>query len=801
MTEYICNQCGISFKADPASNGIVRCTACNAVLNANELSVPLPPGTRVGGYELIRHLATGGTGSVYVAEQLTMERKVALKILHNDLLQENDIRRFLEEAVTTAKFQHPGIITVIDAGQSPEGYYFLAMQYAEGVPIDTLLQRGRIFAEDEALMIIIQVAEALQCIWDKFQILHKDIKPGNMMLGPENKTMLLDLGIAQEYGASVLDDGDIQGSPHYMSPEQARGETLDWSSDLYSLGATLYHMLTGVVPYERQTAEEILLAHNNAPFPEPEKRAPNVYVSEQMCNLLRRMMAKTPSERFSSWGEFITTSKALLVEFWKLNGNAAVTGKQKQDFLAHHQEQISSGTKKEKILTSRNFYVYVTGIILLLAALAGSLIMYCAARKNTANAQACLEPIRKLLSEKEPDVGKLEEYFKLTEKYFHRFGVLPSVRSEFAGNKEKVKVFKDLQQKEKLSLSSLETFVSARNKEAAAHIAKASALYKEKDFKKALQKLNQAQTALSQTYPKFKKTKFALHANREKSDALRKTVRKSQGKLSALRRQIMVTAKEQSAVKTKIAAEPGKNTEQLITPAEKERRRKEKIKSLQQNFRKQITAEQNRIRLTLLTLPATERFAEDELLSGATLLNRKEPELAMLQQNFRFWLNNMKWIRSKAATLWTAFYDSHRKYENYQINVGKKVMKIGTILRDTIVLYSGAEPNVKLTFRKMNRNEWHKFIKYVAEKEGMKDCIPGFFLLTADFAAVRETGSADPQVQKELAAIEQTYFRFLTGVKFKGIDTKPQLNPEQILERYGKDPSFTPYRNRIGKSK
>ena len=128
-------------------------------------------------------------------------------------------------------------------------------------------------------------------------------------------------------------------------------------------------------------------------------------------------------------------------------------------------------------------------------------------------------------------------------------------------------------------------------------------------------------------------------------------------------------------------------------------------------------------------------------------------------------------------------------------------MKIGTILRDTIVLYSGAEPNVKLTFRKINRNEWHKFIKYVAEKEGMKDCIPGFFLLTADFAAVRETGSADPQVQKELAAIEQTYFRFLTGVKFKGIDTKPQLNPEQILERYGKDPSFTPYRNRIGKSK
>ena len=89
------------------------------------------------------------------------------------------------------------------------------------------------------------------------------------------------------------------------------------------------------------------------------------------------------------------------------------------------------------MLTSRNFYVYVTGIILLLAALAGSLIMYCAARKNTANAQACLEPIRKLLSEKEPDVGKLEEYFKLTEKYFHRFGVLPSVRSEFAGNKEK----------------------------------------------------------------------------------------------------------------------------------------------------------------------------------------------------------------------------------------------------------------------------------------------------------------------------------------------------------------------------
>ena len=128
MPEYICNSCGIAFEAEPDQNGQIVCTHCKTAMAEKSASRPLPAGTRVGGYEIIRHIAAGGTGSVYQAEQIAMERTVALKILNPDQISRETADRFLEEARNTAKFENPHVVSVIDTGISPEGHYYIAMQ-------------------------------------------------------------------------------------------------------------------------------------------------------------------------------------------------------------------------------------------------------------------------------------------------------------------------------------------------------------------------------------------------------------------------------------------------------------------------------------------------------------------------------------------------------------------------------------------------------------------------------------------------------------------------------------------------
>ena len=412
MPEFICDHCGASFQAEPNENGTVVCSTCGGALSAESANMPLPAGTKVAGFEIIRYLASGGVGNVYVAEQLSMERSVALKILNPNLIDEINAKRFLEEARNTAKFQNPHVVSVIDAGVSEEGLYYIAMQYVEGETLEALLERGRTFTEDEALMTAITVAEALKTIWNKAQMFHKDIKPGNIMLTPDNDPMILDMGIAQSRGASVLINGQVEGSPYYMSPEQARGDVLSWSTDLYSLGTTVYQMVTGVFPYDAPTVEGILLKHNSAPFPEPETRSPNVYVSPQLTALLRRMMGKTPAERFASWEEFIDAARHILTCYWELNGSPVSKTRRhmildRTSLLGHAPRLLFRPTSSRDLRPlPRSVSAFFGMIIFLLAAaLTGGTFLYLAAKKNSSNASAYLHPVRKMLSAARPGCG------------------------------------------------------------------------------------------------------------------------------------------------------------------------------------------------------------------------------------------------------------------------------------------------------------------------------------------------------------------------------------------------------------
>ena len=190
------------------------------VVDVVENSNDLPIGTELQGYRIIQKLGSGGMGTVYLADQKSMQRRVALKILNQSVTKDAaSVEQFLNEIRNTGQIHHPNIVIAFDAG-CENGVYFFAMQYIKGDTLDHILQVKGSINEVTALEITLQIAGALSHVWNKYKMFHRDIKPGNIMYDPdENKAMLMDLGIAQELGEGGGDEECVEGSPFYMSPE------------------------------------------------------------------------------------------------------------------------------------------------------------------------------------------------------------------------------------------------------------------------------------------------------------------------------------------------------------------------------------------------------------------------------------------------------------------------------------------------------------------------------------------------------------------------------------------------------
>ncbi len=266
----------------------------------------ISPGIIVAGYEIVRRLGAGGMGEVWLAKQTAMDRKVALKILSPALTSNKEfVDRFLKEVKNAAKLEHQNIVTAYDAGCDGSIYY-LAMSFVDGALLDDLLKIDKRIPEKEALRIARGVADALCYAWNEYKILHRDIKPANIMLDSRKNPKLMDMGISKSMSEDkgLTMTGMIVGTPYYMSPEQAKAEPgIDCRADIYSLGATLYHLVTGTVPYEAQTAMAILMKHMTDPFPPPKEKNPEV--SDGCSALLEIMMAKMPADRQTSWEDVI----------------------------------------------------------------------------------------------------------------------------------------------------------------------------------------------------------------------------------------------------------------------------------------------------------------------------------------------------------------------------------------------------------------------------------------------------------------------------------------------------------------
>ena len=219
---------------------------------------------QIPGYQILSKLGAGAMATVYKARQISLDRIVAIKVLPERMSDNPEfVERFYKEGKAAAKLNHPNIVGAVDVGEA-NGFHYFVMEYVEGNTVYDKLEKGERYTEKEALDLIIQIAEALVHA-HKAGFIHRDVKPKNIMITPEGIAKLADMGLAREASdveAAEAEAGKAYGTPYYISPEQIRGELdVDQRADLYSLGATFYHMVTGRVPFDAATPSAVMHKH------------------------------------------------------------------------------------------------------------------------------------------------------------------------------------------------------------------------------------------------------------------------------------------------------------------------------------------------------------------------------------------------------------------------------------------------------------------------------------------------------------------------------------------------------------
>jgi len=264
-----------------------------------------------GRYELAELVGTGGMSSVYRAHDRLLERDVALKVLHQQFTADDDyVERFRREARSVAQLSHPNIVTVIDRGEQ-DGRQFIVFEYVDGENLKSLVEREGPLPEAEAIGLTLQVARALGFAHEH-GLVHRDVKPQNVLLNGDGRAKVTDFGIARslEVHGGLTQTGTVLGTSDYIAPEQARGSRVDAQSDIYSLGAVLYELLTGDVPFPGDNFVAVAMRHINEPPPSVRERRPDV--SPRLDAAIRRAMAKDPRDRFGSMDELCRELTACL---------------------------------------------------------------------------------------------------------------------------------------------------------------------------------------------------------------------------------------------------------------------------------------------------------------------------------------------------------------------------------------------------------------------------------------------------------------------------------------------------------
>ncbi len=323
---FICPECSKITKIELMQFGKeVECDNCHKTVKAPPDYYA--PDVIIGDFQIEREIARGGMGLVFLAKQVSLDREVALKILMNSFTEDAEfIRQFVQEARAAAKLNHPNVVQAFMVGEE-DGVLFFAMEYIDGKTMKQILAKEKKIDPLRAAKVVRDIAEALDFAWTEYKIVHQDIKPDNIMINSKGRAKLADLGLAKAGENALLDeDGDeVFGTPQYISPEQLYGEKTDVRSDIYSLGASFYHMVVGEFPFVGSDANEIARKHVTEELVPPNKRNPDI--PEKISDIIVKMMAKDINERYQSAAEL---SKDLL-------------------YVIEHYDEISKKAEPEKV--------------------------------------------------------------------------------------------------------------------------------------------------------------------------------------------------------------------------------------------------------------------------------------------------------------------------------------------------------------------------------------------------------------------------------------------------------------------
>ena len=264
-------------------------------------------------YSIIKKLGEGGMGAVYLGEHVKMARKSAIKVMNPSMANDPDaISRFNREASNASRISHPNVCQIYDFGETPDGIIYLAMEFIEGAALTDVIEREGALTPVRAARILKQSADALAAAHD-LAIVHRDIKPDNIMIvqGRDGSDIVkvVDFGIAKavagdESGQKVTKTGLVVGTPEYMSPEQLSGDKLDGRSDIYSLALVFYRMLTGVLPFQADSAQETMIKRlTDDPMP-LEGARPDIVFPPKLQTVLDKALARMPSDRYASAADF-----------------------------------------------------------------------------------------------------------------------------------------------------------------------------------------------------------------------------------------------------------------------------------------------------------------------------------------------------------------------------------------------------------------------------------------------------------------------------------------------------------------
>jgi serine/threonine-protein kinase len=273
-------------------------------------------GSQIPGYQLVSKLGRGAMATVYKARQLSLDRITAVKVLPKKMSENAEfVERFYKEGKAAARLSHNNIVQAIDVGSTPDGYHYFVMEYVEGKTLYDVMQpppagEGRTFSEAEALDITIQMADALEHAHRR-GLIHRDVKPKNILLMPNGVAKLTDLGLARDVDdkqAAESEAGKAYGTPYYISPEQIRGEVdIDHRADVYSLGATMYHLVTGRPPFDGDTPSAVMHKHLKQPLVPPDHL--NIALSAGISEIIEVAMAKSRDERYQSMADMLADLK------------------------------------------------------------------------------------------------------------------------------------------------------------------------------------------------------------------------------------------------------------------------------------------------------------------------------------------------------------------------------------------------------------------------------------------------------------------------------------------------------------